>query len=307
MISVFDASLVKDLAEMMGKSLTFKDIEAIGGYVFKDQGFSTHRLARVDHKLSISPLNAARTLVSECERKGQLKDLFAFVFELDGVPLNGRSVQLKGLDDLLYNLSRSGRYYEFGKRRFVDCESDKRCLPGWGVLRNGREYDLAIASVDICENSRLVKKHTPGVMERVYYRLWDFLKRRLDVHDGRMWNWAGDGGLLAFRGDDRERAAVSCCLEILYSLPVFNLQPDKPIRDDVRLRIGIDSGPVKYFEETGRIVSDVINFAAHLEKKGTCPGALSVSGEVYERLPKTMQSVFTAKCELDGRTARSTA
>ncbi len=59
------------------------------------------------------------------------------MFELDGVPLNGRSVQLLGLDDLLYNLSRSGRYYEFGKRRFVDCENDKRCLPGWGVLRNG--------------------------------------------------------------------------------------------------------------------------------------------------------------------------
>jgi class 3 adenylate cyclase len=304
---VFDASLVKDLAEMMGKSLTFKDIEAIGGYLFKDHGFSTHRLAQIDGKLSISPLNAARTLVAECERKGHLKELFAFVFELDGVPLNGRSVQLLGLDDLLYNLSRSGRYYEFGKRRFVDCENDKRCLPGWGVLRNGREYDLAIASVDICENSRLVKKHTPTVMERVYYRLWDFLKHRLDLHDGRMWNWAGDGGLLAFRGDDRERAAVSCCLEILYSLPVFNLQPDKPIRDDICLRLAIDAGPEKYFEDTGRIVSDVINFAAHLEKKGTDPGALSVSGEVYDRLPKTMQSVFTVKRELEGRGTRSTA
>ena len=32
---MFDASLVKDLTEMMGKSLTFKDIEAVGGYLFK--------------------------------------------------------------------------------------------------------------------------------------------------------------------------------------------------------------------------------------------------------------------------------
>lgn len=303
---MFDASLVKDLAELIGKSLTFNDIEAIGGYLFKDQGFSTHRLARIDHKLSISPLNAARTLVAECDRTGQLKELFAFVFELDGVPLNGRSVHLQGLDDLLYNLQRSGRYYEFGRRRFVDCATDKRCMPGWGVLRNGREYELAIASVDICGNSRLVRKHTPAVMERVYYRLWDFLKHRLDVHDGRMWNWAGDGGLLAFRGDDRERAAVSCCLEILYSLPVFNLQPDKPIRDDVCLRIAIDTGTVKYFEDTGRIVSEVINYAAHLEKKATRPGTLSVSDVAFARLPKAMQSVFTGKREFEGRVARST-
>jgi len=35
---MFDASLVRNLTEMMGKSLTFKDIEAVGGYVFKDRG-----------------------------------------------------------------------------------------------------------------------------------------------------------------------------------------------------------------------------------------------------------------------------
>jgi hypothetical protein len=102
---MFDAALVKDLAEMMGKSLTFKDIEAVGGYLFKDHGFRTHDMAGVDKKISISPLNAARKLVEECERKGRLEGLFAFVFELDGVPLNGRSVRLDGLENVLYSLS----------------------------------------------------------------------------------------------------------------------------------------------------------------------------------------------------------
>jgi class 3 adenylate cyclase len=307
MVCMFDAALVKDLAEMMGKSLTFKDIEAVGGYLFKDHGFSTHDLAGVDRKISISPLNAARKLVEECERTDRLRDLFAFVFELDGVPLNARSVRLEGLENVLYGLSRSGTYYDFSKRRFVDFETDKKSLPGWGALRNGKEYPITVASVDICQNSELVKKHKTVVMEKVYYRLWDFLKHRLDAHEGRMWSWAGDGGLFAFRGDHREVAAVSCCLEILYSLPVFNLQPDKPIRDTICLRIGMDSGPVKFFEDTGRIVSEVINYAAHLEKKGTSPGALSVSAEVFARLPETLKTVFTAKQEFEGRTAHSTA
>jgi len=48
---------------------------------------------------------------------------------------------------------------------------------------------VAVASVDICGNSELVKKHKPAMMEKVYYRLWDFLKHRLDMHDGRMWSW----------------------------------------------------------------------------------------------------------------------
>jgi len=304
---MFDASLVKDLTEMMGKSLTFKDIEAVGGYVFKDRGFSTHQLAGVDLKVSISPLNAARVLVQECERQRRLEELFAFVFELDGVPLNGRNVRLEGFENVLYALSRSGTFYDFGRRRFVDLKTDRKSLPGWGTLRNGREYPVAVASVDICGNSELVKKHKPAMMEKVYYRLWDFLKHRLDMHDGRMWSWAGDGGLFAFRGDHREVAAVSCCLEILYSLPVFNLQPYKPIRDDICLRIGIDSGPVRFADDTGRIVSEVINYAAHLEKKGTAPGVLSVSGEVFGQLPKSLQSVFKVKREFEGRTAHATA
>jgi class 3 adenylate cyclase len=60
-------------------------------------------------------------------------------------------------------------------------------------------------------------------------------------------------------------------------------------------------------EDTGRIVSDVINYAAHLEKKGTPPGALSVSDAVYARLPSRMQAPFTSKRQFEGRTAYSTA
>ena len=36
--TMFDATLIKDLTELMGKSLNFKDIEAIGGYLFKSRG-----------------------------------------------------------------------------------------------------------------------------------------------------------------------------------------------------------------------------------------------------------------------------
>jgi class 3 adenylate cyclase len=303
---MLDHALLKDLAEMMGRSLTFTDIEAVGGYLFKDHGFRTHDIAGVDRKISISPLNAARRLVEECERKGRIGDLLAFAFELDGAPLNGRSVKLEGMESLLYNLSRSGTYYDFAKRRLVGFEPEKKSLPGWGVLKSGREYPITVASVDICQNSELVRKHRPAVMEKVYYRLWDFLKRRLDVHDGRMWSWAGDGGLAAFRGDHRTTAAVSCCLEILYGLPVFNLQPDKPIPESLCLRIALDTGPVKFSDDTGRIVSEVINYAAHLEKKGTEPGCLSVSDAVYAALPVSMRGVFTETHLFEGRTAWST-
>jgi class 3 adenylate cyclase len=303
---MFDETLVRDLVEMCGKSLTFSDIEAVGGYLFKDRTFSLHSVAGLDAKRSISPLNAAKILVEQAQRKDRLKDLFAFTIELDGSTLNSRVVKLDGLENLLYRLSRTGRYYDFSRRTFVDTD-DPSQLPNWGALRDGREYPFVIASLDICDNSVLVKKHKPRVMEKVYYRLWAFLKPKLDHWEGRIWTWAGDGGILAFRGEQGVHQAVSCCLEILATLPVFNMQPGKAIPDDIHLRIGLDYGTVKFFADTGRIVSDVINYAAHLEKKGTKPRALSVSDTLHEKLSPAMKQVFSNQHTFEGRMAMSTA
>jgi len=302
---MFDETLVKDLVEMYGKSLTFTDIQSVGGYLFKNRSYSLHATAGMDHKVSISPLNAARILVEESEKNGRLKDLFAFTFELDGSPLNSKVVSLNGLENLLYRLSRSGQYYDFTKRKFVDIEDHYKLL-NWGALRDGREYPFTIASIDICQNSELVKKYKTKVMEKVYYRLWEFLKTKLDHWEGRIWSWAGDGGICAFRGDEGVPRAVSCGLEIMATLPVFNMQPEKGIKDEIHLRIGMDFGKVKFFNETGRIVSDVINYAAHLEKKGTSPRTISVSDAIHERLSKEMQLVFSEQKKFEGRVAYST-
>ena len=303
--TMFDETLVKDLVEMFGKSLTFTDIQTVGSYLFKERDYSIHTVGGMDSKRSVSPLNAARILVEDAESKNRLKDLFAFTFELDSSPLNSRLVKLDGLENLLYRVSRSGQYYDFERRRFVD-EQDHTKLLNWGALRDGREYPFTIASVDICQNSELVKKYKTKVMERVYYKLWEFLKTKLDHWGGRTWNWAGDGGILAFRGDKSPAPAVSCCLEILATLPVFNMQPDRLIKDEIHLRIGLDYGTVKFFSDTGRIVSDVINYAAHLEKKGTKPRAMSVSDTVHARLPVPMQEMFGHPQKFEGRQAVTT-
>ena len=62
---------------------------------------------------------------------------------------------------------------------------------------------------------------------------------------------------------------------------LIKLAVDPPMR--VALRLGID---------TGKIISDVINYAAHLEKKSTRPGSVSVSRVVYDALPSRLGSLF---------------
>lgn len=302
---MFDLTLIKDLTEMIGKSLTFPDIETIGGYFFKN--YSTHRLENLPEELTVSPLKASSRLVSECENQGKLKELFAFIIELDGNPINGHKARLIGLENLLYRLSRTGIYFDFDRRKFVQFDQDKRLMPNWGALKDNKEYPMIVASVDICGNSELVKKYKPSIMEKVYYKLWGFLNNKLRVYDGRIWHWAGDGGLIAFRDEKGPYDAVCCCLEILLSLPVFNSYPSKPIEEPIHMRIGMDSGLIRFFNDTGRIVSDVINYAAHLEKRATESNGLSISEDMYRELNPQTQEHFKRKIEFEGKSAYSLA
>jgi class 3 adenylate cyclase len=56
--------------------------------------------------------------------------------------------------------------------------------------------------------------------------------------------------------------------------------------------LAIHSGRIKFCIETGKIVSDVINYAVHLEKSSTLPGTVSVSRAVYDALPLRISSIF---------------
>lgn len=300
---MFDVSLTRELTEIIGKSLTFTDIETIGGDLFKN--YSTHKLENTADNVSISPLNAARRLVSECEKTNRFKDLIALIISLDGNMLNGRIVEVFGLENFLYHISKTGIYFDYGKMKLIDFDQDKKSLINWGSLKDGKEYPIVIASVDICENSKLVKKYKPKVMEQVYYELWEYLNRKLVACDGRIWSWAGDGGILAFRDTGNPCGSICCCMDLLFALPVFNALPSKPIKDDIMLRIGLDSGKIKFYMDTGRIVSDVINYAAHLEKKGTAPNGLSVSDSIYKKLTTQLKNLFKTEQEFEGRKAYS--
>ena len=93
-------------------------------------------------------------------------------------------------------------------RRLYHTKEDIKQLKNWGSLRDGRNYDVSVISVDIVQNSVLVREYGTKTMEKLYFLLRRFLDRKLAEYDGRVWNWAGDGGILAFAFDDNVNRAV---------------------------------------------------------------------------------------------------
>ena len=298
---MIDLTLIKDLTEMLARSLLFRDLETIGAYFFKE--YSAHLIGRVQKNVTIPPLKAASILVSECLAQGKIKEFLSFVIELDDSLLNGNTVKLIGLDNFLYRLSCTGVCFDFIKRKLISFDQDKDIMPSWGVLRDGKEYQIIIASIDICGNADLLQKYTQSVMEKVYYKFNNFLNKSIYHYNGRVWFWAGDGGIIAFRKDDGIDNAVACCIEVLFTLPLFNSMPDKPIEDNIEIRIGMDANTIKFFNDTGRIISDVINYASHLEKQGTCPNGLSISKDIYKELSHGLKKMFNLEKQFKNKTA----
>ena len=86
---------------------------------------------------------------------------------------------------------------------------------------------------------------------------------------------------------------------------MFNLSPEKKIEDEISLRIGMDSGLIKFYSDTGRIISNVINYASRLEKNATCPNGLSISENLYKKLNPDMKNIFLNSEIFDDRMAYS--
>ncbi|NBB75729.1 MAG: adenylate/guanylate cyclase domain-containing protein [Bacteroidetes bacterium] len=296
---MLDASLRAGLIELLSSSFNSDEISELGALVLRK--FDLHSLTNRHNHITVPVRDAAQTLVEACEEKKKVSDLVQLLIESDGSSLMGRRVAVKELEIFLSNLARAGYVYDFDRRKLRESSRDLQELSNWGALREGREYEVTVASVDIVGSSSLVRGAGQRTMERVYYQFWAFLRDRLAHYDGRIWSWAGDGGVMAFSMKNDAVRAVQCALEVQATLPIFNARPEKPIAAPISVRIGMDRGPVRYMNDTGRIISETINFAAHLEKAATEPGAVSISDALSAELPGSLRAFFVDADVFEGR------
>ena len=245
-------------------------------------------------------------LVEQAEQREHLAAIVRLIAELDGGVFRGKQLNVTGIEAFFNSLAKVGVVYDPNKRRLYHTKEDINALKNWGSLRDGKTYSISVISVDIVQNSVLVREHGTRTMEKLYFLLRRFLDRKLADYDGRVWNWAGDGGILAFAFADNVNRAVKCAIDIQTSLPLFNISPENPVNRRVALRTAVDTGRVRFYSDTGRIVSDIINYAAHLEKAATEPGRISISERVINGTDPKILSIFGDEGHFEGFPYRTT-
>lgn len=299
-------ALKSEFVELVASSFKPEEINELGR--FFDRRYDHHVVSGTERHVTVSSRKAAFVLAEFIgdERRIGFNRLAQFVVGLDGKLFLNRTVELKNLEIFLSGLVRCGMYYDFHTGKIVQSKKELRQLINWGALKDEKLYDVTVMSIDVVRNSEMVKKYGLKVMEKLYFKFQAFLDHLLEHHDGRVWNWAGDGGLIAFTFKGHQTRAVLCALDIQRSLMVFQISPDYPIPVNFALRVAMDCGKIKFNYDTGKIVSDVINYTAHLEKKGTEPGKISISDSVRAALPEKIASLFSVSFDFEGQNAFST-
>ena len=294
-----DPAMKNLLIETVGGSMVADQVEALGQMLIA--GLNIHDLSGKRSNFTLSPRMAAQVLIEHLTGRGQLGDFIKLLVEMDEEVILGKELRIDGLAYFLQKLTETGLIYDSKKRKVIPLKEDLAKRPDWGALKNGGTYDVTVGSMDIVGSSELVSKIGRKKMEKFFSFFWSNLAERLGPYNGRIWSWAGDGGIIAFAFKQHQVRAVRFALEMQRVMPLINAHHLNPIDEDVSIRIGMHCGKVGFMVDTGKIISDVINLAAHLEKKGTNPGSVSITETVWKPLPDKIRDFFDPVGDFEGQ------
>jgi len=172
-----EPAIRNDLIELIAANFKTDEVNELGRLVLGC--FDSNEAAGKRHHVSLSPRKSAGLLVEKCQSGETLASLMKLVVEVDNAVVRGRPVQVDGLEEFLGKLVRTGIQYDFKTLRVVKSCRDPHDLPNWGCLKDGREYDITVVSLDIVGNSAKVRKLGTRRMEKLYFTLWSFLREKL--------------------------------------------------------------------------------------------------------------------------------
>lgn len=142
----------------------------------------------------------------------------------------------------------------------------------------------AILCADVVGYSRLMGDDEEATVA-ILLDCRDVFSKRVEHHDGRVVDTAGDSVLSVF---DSVVEAVRCAIEIQIALSERNeeLSEDRKMR----FRIGINLGDI-IEKEDGTIYGDGVNVAARMESLAE-PGGVTLSDDAYRQVRAKLEVTF---------------
>ena len=203
----------------------------------------------------------------------------------------GKRYPINHLKQIIKEIQEFGLIYDQVNKIFVEDPAMRRTR-NWGTLREGDDYIFAFLRLDIVGNTKLVKQYPEHLIKQTYTDLRGIVQNAIDKRNGRIWNWEGDGGMVAFYFSNKNFYATLSGMEIIHDLFIYN-QVKCPLDKPISARLAIHGGHCMYTDNEEDIKKiDVIKKLIEIESKYTRPNSLTISNIIKTSLDTQLSRHF---------------
>ncbi len=235
--------------------------------------------------------DASYQIASDIKKSNQIPQFVSKLIKVHSQGVMGRKYNVAYLRDIIKELYDAGLIYDKEKEIFIE-DSEIQKTKNWGVLRAGDENIFTFIRMDIAGNTKIVRDNPKAAVEKTYSDIREIVQNTVEAANGRIWNWEGDGGLCAFLFGNKNHAAVTCAMQILHQIFIYNHFKCK-LSAPVKVRIAVDTGICEYNDLDEDIKKhDTIKKLIELESKFTKPDSITISRFIYSDLDALISREF---------------
>ncbi len=287
--------LIRSLAESASVEVMETLVkELVSGYdLRKRTGFPLN--------IPIPNRDAARQICTDLMSLEILPHFISLLIEINTNGYFGRKVRVSYLREMIKEVYEHGYIFDHINKMFIE-NPEVRKTRNWGVLRNNHEYVITFLRLDIVGNSELVRKYPEDMIKTTYNDLLGIVENSIDRRFGRIWNWEGDGGLVAFYFSNKNKLATLSGIEILHELFLYNLMKNR-LDNPLGIRTAIHTGYCVYSENMEELnKNETIKTVIDIESRHTQPNSLTVSLNIHSSLDGELAKHFNSISDNKGST-----
>ena len=171
----------------------------------------------------------------------------------------------------------------------------------WQRIRTGREYLFVLLYIEIDLIDEWKKKSGKTHLDEVMESFHKHVKRIVAPVDGRVWMWMNSGGLVLIPFDGESCPTVERCMKVILDRIIISAEY-YTYNTIITYRMALHIGSTLYESRgnTGKIVSDTVNFMFHLGQKYLKPQNLFLTETIVPFLPEGLRDCFTDAGTFEG-------
>lgn len=263
-------------------------------HVAKDiiDGYDLHQRTGFRPSMVVPQRDAAKQIVTDIAKSGLFFLFISLLIQIHTTGYKGRIYPISYLKDIIRIINEDfGFIYDMENKMFIENPAIRRTR-NWGAFIEGHDYVLSILRIDIVGSSQLVRKFPEHLVHATYNDFRKIVDKAIYKRNGRIWNWEGDGGLVAFYFANKSLLATLSGIEIINELFIYNAIQCK-LGEPVKVRIAVNTGTIQYTQDVEELMkNDFIKETVQIEAKYTKPNSMTVSNTVSSKLDSSLLEGF---------------